>query len=349
VKQTNISISGDTPGINWSVPVMKFAGSDSEAAKVYMQGALHADELPGPAVLHFLCELLRQAEQENRIIGDIVIVPQANPIGLSQFPNAQLQGRFDVSSGINFNRDHAKIDLKDRESLLDKLETKSATEQLKNNLLYIALGADIVIDLHCDYESVLYAYVCKEFWPDAIDFAGALDLEAVFIADGQSSAFEEAVVHAFRHDDDEKPPRRFVSTLELRGQSDVDEKLARSDAENLFNFLIGRGIVNGHYEIAGKWKGTATPLDNIEVVKTPVAGTILFYRTLNEAVKEGDLLAKIISKPGQENGIHEVFAPQDGIIVTRTFIRFAARGDQLYKMTCNGPTKTDRAPGALES
>ncbi|HFC05297.1 MAG TPA: peptidase M14, partial [Rhizobiales bacterium] len=288
-------------------------------------------------------------ELENRINGDIVIVPQANPIGLSQFPNAQLQGRFDVSSGINFNRDHAKIDLKDRESLLDKLETKPATEQLKNNLLYLALGADIIIDLHCDYESILYAYICKEFWPDANDFAKSLDLGAVFIADGHSSAFEEAVVHAFRHDDNKNPPRRFVSTLELRGQSDVDEKLARSDAQKLFDFLIGRGVVAGHYQAGEKWKGTVTPLDHIEVIKTPVAGTILFNRVLNEEVKEGDLLAKIISKPGQEDGIHEVFAPQDGIIVTRTFNRFAARGDQLYKMTCNGPTKTDRAPGALES
>ncbi len=349
MERREIFVTGDTPGISWTVPVMHFKGSNPAAPKVYMQGALHADELPGPATLHFLCEKLRQAETENRIVGDITIVPQANPIGLAQMPNRQLQGRFDLTSGTNFNRDFQLISLQDREQLLAKIDQKTPADKLKSNLLYLALGADIVIDLHCDYEALIYTYVCQEFWPDAKDFAAAMDLHTVFIADGQSTAFDEAVSYAFRADSNPDSPRRLATTLELRGQSDVDEALAKTDATGLLNFLVTRGVVDGPDPNLKKWTGKAVPLDYIEVVCTPVAGTVLLNKELGADVKAGDLLAKIIHWPGAKNGVLEITAPQDGTVITRTSTRFAARGDQLYKIIGDKPAATDRKPGALET
>ncbi len=347
--ENELVIIGDTSGVSWVVPVKRFKGINEAAPKVYMQGALHADELPGPAVLHFLCGLLRQAEAENRIVGDITIVPQANPVGLAQQLFLQLQGRFDSSTGTNFNRDFPLISLQDRELLLSGEEAKTAIVKLKNRLLNMALAADIVVDLHCDNESLFYAYICEEFWPDAKDFAGALGLHSVFLSDGQSTAFEEAVAYAFRQDESSDGRRRFVTTLELRGQSDVDETLAKADATGLYNFLTGRGIIAGDAPEQSDWSGKATLLDHIEVVRSPVSGTILFNQSLNSTVKAGELLAKIITNPGDENGVYEVVAPQDGTIITRSSNRFVACGDQLYKMTCDAPTTAQRAPGALES
>jgi predicted deacylase len=347
--QREILISGDTPGVSWSVPVIEFKGSKASAPKTYMQGALHADELPGPATLHFLCKLLRQAETDNQLAGDITIVPQANPIGLAQMPNMQLQGRFDTISGTNFNRDFQRIALQDREKLLEDLEQQTPTNKLKNNLLYMALGADIMIDLHCDDESLLYTYVCDEFWPDSKDFAAAMNLHSVFVADGESSAFDEAVSYAFRHDNNPNPPRRFATTLELRGQRDVSEKLAKQDATGLFDFLIGRGVIKAKSRKVPDWNGKAVPLDNIEVVRTPVGGIIWLERSLGDIVKKGDLLAKIIGEPGTETNLHHVLAPQDGIVVTATSSRFAPRGGQLYKIICDKPTATQRKAGTLEA
>jgi len=349
MEKSEIIIAGDTIGHNWSVPVINFKGSDATAPKVYMQAALHAGELPGTAALHFLCQKLRQAEAQGLIAGDITIVPQANPIGTAQNIHLQMLGRFDSASGVNFNRDFPLVPLQDRSLLLDKNISHTATKNLKNNLLYLALGADIVIDLHCDSESLFYAYICEEFWPDAIDFAAALDIHSIFLADGQSTAFEEAVAYSFRHDDNSVPPRRFVSTLELRGESDVDETLAKNDATGLFRFLSGRGVITSDEPEQSDWNGKAVPLDNIEVVCTPVSGTILFNQSLGNIVKAGDLLATIISEPGDENGTHPVTAPQDGTIITRAFSRFAARGDQICKITCDAPSTVQRIPGALES
>lgn len=354
MENSELTITADTGGHNWSVPVLHFKGRDKTAAKVYMQAALHASELPGTAVLHFLCQMLRYAEAQGQIAGDITIIPQANPIGTAQNIYMQSQGRFDNASGINFNRDFPLVALKDRETLLDTGKLQTATQNLKNNLIYMALDADIVIDLHCDYEALLYAYVCEEFWPDCKDFAAAMNVDCVFLADGQSTAFEEAVAYAFRSDSGENKPRRFVTTLELRGLSDVDETVAKHDAEGLFKFLTGRGVITGSDQQKSQqpqpdWNGSVTPLDNIEVIRAEHSGTVLFNRNIGDTVKTGDLLATIITAPGEENGTYQVKAPQDGIFVTRANYRYAARGDQLCKIACNAPSTKERTPGTLES
>ena len=61
-------------------------------------------------------------------------------------------------------------------------------------------GADLVIDLHCDDESLQYAYIDEAFWPEASDLAAALDMDAVLLSDGESSAFEEAVSFAWKYE-----------------------------------------------------------------------------------------------------------------------------------------------------
>ena len=114
---SEIVIAGDTPGVEWRVPVFRFTGTDAGAPSVYLQAALHASELPGTALLHFLCARLRQAEEDGAILGDITVIPQANPIGLSQSHFGEMQGRFDLGSRTNFNRDFPLIALDARDDL----------------------------------------------------------------------------------------------------------------------------------------------------------------------------------------------------------------------------------------
>jgi predicted deacylase len=349
---SEIVISGDTPGIEWRLPVICFKGSDEGAPKVYIQAALHANELPGTALLHFLCERLRQADAEGAINGDITIVPQANPIGTAQSHFGELQGRFDLGSRTNFNRDFPLIALGDRQTLIDDLDRYPATERLKRQLLHMALGADLVLDLHCDDESLQYAYIDEAFWPEAADLASALDMEAVFLADGESSAFEEAVGHAWKHEATEKAtrlPGRLSVTVELRGTRDVYPEMARKDADGLWRFLAVRGIVRDETVALEPFEGTATPLDNIEMIRAPLAGAVLFHRAVGETVAAGDLLATIITAPGTEGGTIDIHAPQAGLIATRTSQRFARRRDNLMKIACAEPTKAARKPGALEA
>lgn len=75
------------------------------ARKVYIQSSLHADELPGMRTAWELKQRLRLLEAEGRLRGTVELVPVANPVGLGQMIQALHQGRFEMSSGRNFNRD----------------------------------------------------------------------------------------------------------------------------------------------------------------------------------------------------------------------------------------------------
>lgn len=350
---SEIIIAGDTPGIEWRLPVFRFKGRTAAAPKTYIQAALHANELPGTALAHFLLEKLQQAEKDGAILGDITVVPQANPIGTAQSHFGELQGRFDLGSRTNFNRDFPLISLADRDSLIDELDRYSATDRLKRQLLHMALGADLMLDLHCDDEALQYAYIDDAFWPEAGDLAAALDMEAVFLSDGESSAFEEAVAYAWKYETagqrKARLPGRLSVTVELRGTRDVYPELARKDAEGLFRFLVARGVVAGGDEPIAPFAGIVAPLDNIEMIRAPEAGAILFHRDIGERVKAGELLATIITRPGQVGGTVEVRAPQDGLIVTRVSTRLARRRSDLMKIACATPSSAVRRPGPLEA
>ncbi len=344
-------MGGDTPGIEWRLPVFRFAGKSADAPSVYIQAALHANELPGTALIHFLCGRLRQAEAEGAIAGDITIVPHANPIGAAQLHFGEMQGRFDLGSRSNFNRDFPLIPLGDREKLVENFDRFSAVDRLKRTLLHMALGADLVLDLHCDDESLQYAYIDGVFWPGASDLASALDMEAVFLSDGESSAFEEAVGYAFKNPGEQRESRlssQLSVTVELRGTRDVDAATARKDADGLWRFLAARGIVNDPIVSLPAYEGPAVPLDNIEMVRAEEPGTVLLYKNVGERVEPGDLLATILTQPGLANGALEVRASRAGLIATRTSSRFARRGTKLMKIVCDERATADRKPGTLE-
>ncbi|ASY71300.1 succinylglutamate desuccinylase/aspartoacylase family protein [Sinorhizobium fredii] len=350
---SEIIIAGDTPGIEWRLPVFRFKGTKPGAPQAYIQAALHANELPGTALLHFLLEKLRQAESEGGILGDITVVPQANPIGAAQSHFGELQGRFDLGTRTNFNRDFPLIALGERPSLVENIDRHSAVDRLKRHLLSMALGAELVLDLHCDDEGLQYAYVDETFWPEASDLAAALDMQAVFLSDGESSAFEEAVAHAWKHESAGERrtslPGRLSVTVELRGTGDVYPEMALKDAEGLYRFLAGRGVVASDRQPLPTFGGVVAPLDNVEMIRAPEAGAILFHHDVGEHVKEGDLLATIIARPGMADGTIEIRSPQDGLIVTRVSTRFARRHSDLMKIACAEASRAARKPGTLEA
>lgn len=350
---SEIIIAGDTPGVEWRLPVFRFKGASAAAPRTYIQAALHANELPGTALLHFLLEKLRQADEDGAILGDITIVPQANPIGAAQAHFGELQGRFDLGSRTNFNRDFPLISLGERDGLLDEPDRYSAIDRLKRHLLDMALGAELVLDLHCDDEGLQYAYIDEAFWPEAADLAAALDMEAVFLSDGQSSAFEEAVAHAWKHESEGERrtalPGRLSVTVELRGTRDVYPDIALKDAEGMFRFLAGRGVVASTGAGLPAFADKAVPLDNIEMIRAPEAGAILFHRNIGDSVEAEELLATILVRPGVPGGTVEVRAPQDGLIVTRVSTRLARRRSDLMKIACAEPSRAARKPGTLEA
>jgi predicted deacylase len=353
MQKTEIVIAGDTPGVEWHLPVVSVIGRDPAAPKVYIQAALHADELPGVAALHFFLPMLEDAERRGEVLGDITIVPKANPIGAAQYLFSDHQGRFELGSRTNFNRDYPLVPLAEREALTESPASRLAAEQLKRHLLSMAVAADLVLDLHCDDESVLYAYFDKLFWPAATDLAESFGLEAVLLSDGTSTAFEEAVTYAWRNSElgsrENWFDGRISLTMEFRGQRDVYPDIARKDAEGLMSFLKRRGAIAGEPGRSEPFTGPVSGLDYVQMVNAPVSGTVLFERNIGEPVKAGDRLAVLVTVPGDPSRDVVVTAPVDGTIVTRVSRRFVRRTDNLMKIASRELSGTPRkAGGGLE-
>jgi hypothetical protein len=349
--RNEIVISGDTAGVEWRLPVLRFSGREPTAPRVYLQAALHASELPGIACLHQLIPLLEIEEKAGRLLGTITVVPAANPIGAAQWLHGELQGRFEIASRVNFNRDFPVLSLSDRHSLLEGIGELPAAEQLKRHLMHMALGADVVIDLHCDDESVLYAYIDRPFWPEAEDLATCLGLEAVLIADGTSSAFDESVSRAWKLDAGEglsSLPGRLSVTMEYRGVLDVNTDTSTDDAARLLDFLRLRGVIDGRVN-KQKYSGPVAELDHVEMIRATVSGAVVFLKKPGDHAAKGEPLARIIAEPGSPEKDAIVTAPQDGLVLTRVSVRFVRKGDDLIKLVGREKTKAIRPPGALEA
>ncbi len=352
--QTQIdAIAGDTPGTSHSLVVHHFAGTDASAPKAYLQAALHGAERPGVAALHYLMPMLAAAERNNRLRGDVTIVPQANPIAASQHMMSQHMGRFAFGTRVNFNREFP-VPGPDGVVPLDRPDAPVFAERrLKSRLLDLASGADIVLDLHCDDEGLSYLYVADALWPGLADLARCLQAEAVIRWHAMPDrAFEEAVFARMCTDAGGAAAlgRRCVTTVEFRGEADVDPSLARTDALGLYCFLAGRGVIDDPQPatLALAPDFPAAPISHVEMIHAPAGGTLLFHVRPGDRVTEGDLLAEILVRPGEDGGTVTVHAPQAGLILTRRSRRFIRTGDDLIKLVGVAPSASAR-DGTLEA
>jgi predicted deacylase len=351
MKTTIEKIPGDTEGVSYELTVFRFKGSSRKAPAAYIQAALHAGELPGVVAIHALMPKLRAAQAEGRILGDITIVPAANPVGRAQYHFGDVQGRFHLGTRTNFNRDFPLIDRPEASALPPATHATTVDQRLKRLLVELSIGHDIVLDLHCDDESVPYLYVPSQLWPSMQDCAAAMGVDAVVLWDGESgAAFEEAAIHPYLQMSPEKAgfDRRVVTTVEYRGLADVYDRYAKADAEGIYRLLATRGVIADEKAAKPrKFNGIAAPIDHVEMVAMPRAGAILFHVEPGQRVRKGAKLATIIHTPGEENGSVDVLAPQAGYVFTRVSKRSGRAGDDIIKMI--GESRSAKAKaGALE-
>ncbi len=345
------TIAGDTPGLTYSFPVYRFAGRRRGAPRAYLQAALHGDELPGTVALDRLMERLRQADAEGRIAGPITVVPAANPIGRSQELFGAAQGRFHLGTRTNFNRDFPLLAKPDIGLLPVPEIPESADQRLKRRLLELSIGADIVLDLHCDDEGLPYLYAPSALWPAMSDCAAALGVEAVVLWDGPGGgAFEEAAIHPYLQSAAAGAglERLVVTTVEYRGVLDVDAELALRDGEGLYRLLAGRGVVDDpQIGPAGAYAKPVVPIGHVEMVATPVAGAVLYAVKPGDQVAAGELLATVVHAPGEPDGRLEIRAPQAGFVLTRRSVRVLPAGANLLKLA-GVARSADARSGVLE-
>ncbi|MBX3580293.1 MAG: succinylglutamate desuccinylase/aspartoacylase family protein [Rhizobiaceae bacterium] len=351
MKKTIEKLAGDTEGVSYELTVFRFKGTSKTAPTAYIQAALHAGELPGVVAVHALMPLLRKAEAEGRILGDITVVPAANPVGRAQYFFGELEGRFHLGTRTNFNRDFPLIDRPDAGALPPADEAMTTDVRLKHLLVRLSMGHDIVLDLHCDFEAVPYLYVPAQLWPAMQDCAAAMGVEAVILWEGASgAAFEEASIHPYLQMPPEKAglDKRVVTTVEYRGIGDVYEKYAKSDAMGLYRLLATRGVISDEKTARPrKFTGPTVPIDHVEMIDMPRSGAILFHVEPGQRVRKGAKVATIVHTPGEPDGALDILAPQSGYVLTRVWQRWGRAGDNMIKLL-GERRSNDARQGALE-
>jgi predicted deacylase len=320
--------------------------------KAYLQAGLHADEFPGMLVLRILARHLAEAEARGEVHGEILLVPQANPIGLVQTETSFLSGRLENGTGENFNRNYA--DLSDLGTLslgpdaacnvatirsamsakLAAMQPDSALAHLRHTLLTLAHDADLVLDLHADNEAEPHMYVGPALWPAAEDIAAAIDARAVLLSEASGGyPFDEACSSpwwalAANHPGLPIPPACLAATLELGSNDDVDPERAADQAMALLRMLAGRGFVDGpggHPALSCR----ATALTAMAQVRSPVTGLVAYHRRLGDQVRTGDLVATVIDPLGEEM---ELRAETDGRLFARHSQPYAWPGRVIGKI-----------------
>ncbi|WP_343728607.1 succinylglutamate desuccinylase/aspartoacylase family protein [Duganella sp.] len=339
-------------------------GTPGRGKKVYIQGSLHADEVPGMLVAQFLRKELLALEAAGQIHGEIILVPAANPIGLAQAIHGAAFGRFDLTTGVNFNRayKHVANDLK--RSLDGKLGQDAAAnvalireharaaiadwqpatdaETLKKTLMSLAIDADIVLDLHCDNEAVLHMYAGTPLAAGIAPLSAILGAHATLLAyEAGGEPFDEACSRLWwdldRHFQHRYPiPAACLSTtVELRGEQEVSYELARKDAAGLLQFLALNGVLgDANAQAAAATLPpplcAPTPLEGVEPVYAPHAGILIYTRALGARVAAGEALADLIDPVSGETTV--LRATVDGVFFARSAHRHVIRGMNVGKV-----------------
>jgi predicted deacylase len=350
------------------------APSAPSGPKVYIQASLHAEELPGMLVAHHLHTLLAAADAEGQIVGEVVLVPAANPIGLAQRLNHKPMGRFELDSSENFNRhypDFAQVLLPTVRPLLgDDAMANVATvrramagylaqwtpstelQSLRHTLLTLAHDSSVVLDLHCDSESVLHFFTEEACWPAAEPLTRYLQCQAILLAkQSGSNPFDECLSgvwwqlsQALAGTGLPLPQGCLSATVELRGEADVSHALARTDAQAIYAYLQHMGAISATPLPMPAALCQATPLAGSETLCAPAAGVVVFAAAVGQLMQVGDLVAEVINPISQET--HRVLAGVAGPLYARIRDRYVHAGNELGKIAGATPFRSGELLGA---
>ena len=341
--------------------------------KAYVQASLHGDELPGMLVAWHLRRQLDALEAAGQISGEIVLVPMANPIGISQFVLHAHLGRFELTTGENFNRHYPDQIAAVATAVESQLGSDAATnvallrralkaavqaapvdtelQSQRRTLLALSCDADIVLDLHCDAQALMHLYTETPCWPDCEPLARFLGSRLTLLAqDSGDNPFDEACSQVWwkwdRHFGGRFPiPQACLSvTVELRGATDVTHELAAADAKHIVDFLRWRGLIGGDKPALPEAIGDARPLAGSMPIKSPVAGVLTFLKDVGAEVKTGEVLAHVIDPITAQ--VTELKSPVDGLLFARDFLRFANAGMRVAKVAGREALRTGKLLGA---
>jgi predicted deacylase len=326
-----IQLPSMTPGSHKQISWLRF-GKAGAHPKVYLQAAIHANEMPGTMALHHLMPQLLEAESQGLILGEIIVVPTVNPIGQAQLVGNAHAGRYNLLSYENFNRNwldlsaavaervgpqlgrDAQANVKRirkaaRDALTD-MKPLNELQTLRVEIMKLSVDADYVLDLHCDVHAALHLFTSACDWPNGAirELAADLGAKASLCNEPYATSLTFSGVHAGlwgrlrdRFAQAAIPQACMAVTVEMRSQFDVSDALGRSDAGNLYRWLMRRGVIEGSAPPLPRLLSPAMPMSGMDVGYSQGTGFLVFHVKPGSRVKKGQAICDVIT-PASPHG-----------------------------------------------
>ncbi len=279
IEKRLLTLNQDIAGQEIGIPVYTIKSGVKNAPKVYIQSAVHAAEMQGSAVIYQLIQLFKDLELK----ADFTLVPNCNPFGRTQRAGEYLQGRFDATTGNNWNRFYyydeglfqGIVDSYSMDKLAEKIKTqpqdfvKECKEHIKsrlaqqvskewgintaqflnNKLQQLATDADYVLDLHTGPSSTRHIYAPEFLANEAQKF----NIETIIsIPTKFAGALDEAsftpwvdLAENLAKRDIRFDYRVKAFTVELGSQENICLQQALADASGILNYMRDQGLVKG--------------------------------------------------------------------------------------------------------
>ncbi len=347
-----LALTGASAGTRRELTLYRY-GAVGAQPKVYLQAGLHADEMPGVLVLQHLMDLLDQASGRGEIKGEICVVPVANPIGLSQWTFQRPLGRQDADTLQNFNRGYPELGKRVAEGLervlgrdpdrnlrlirrafraeLAKMQPRTDVQEMQIGLMAWSCDADYVLDLHCDHFAVVHLYASTARPEVTSWLCEAVGAKLALIEDVSGGhSFDEAHTVPWRQLQARfgkvVPMGCFSATLEYRGQFDVGDNVAATDAANLMTFLARIGAIEGCGE-PGFPDALHLPLAAADEIFAPQGGVVIWSAQPGDQVVAGQVLGHVVDPVSRRR--MAVTAPVSGMLFRMELWRSCRRGQSL--------------------
>lgn len=360
VVKSHIAVAQNASGRSLNVPIYRI--SDNVAGpSVYIQSSIHGAEVQGNVVIYHLL----QALQSTSIKGEVVLVPNCNPVGTNIKAGEYTMGRFDPVNGTNWNRgyfyEQSKVqafantlnaetcehDIKKafRDLWTEAIEDKLAqpwglglAQQLNLTLQRMAVKADIVLDLHNGPVSTRHVYIPEYAKQAALQFSIP---HCIFIPNVFAGALDEACFSPWWTLQDllkTKLGREIdfgveAFTLEMGSQEVIDFEEGKKDAQGILGYLACKGVLDDTLFGPEKMTRYGVSLQDYKTMFTDFGGMVEYCVKPGQKVDKGEVMAKVlnIDDLDNSNSIQEVIAPCDLIPILHFPSASVLSGTQLYK------------------
>jgi predicted deacylase len=355
-----IAVAQNASGRSLHVPIYRIS-DNQPGPSVYIQSSIHGAEVQGNVVIYHLL----QALQSTPIKGEIILVPNCNPVGTNIKAGEYTLGRFDPVNGTNWNRgyfyDESKVfsfadtlqsDMKEQEiksafrqlwanAIEEKLRQPwglGLAQQLNLSLQRMAVKADIVLDLHNGPVSTRHVYIPEYAKEAAYQFSIP---HCIFIPNVFAGALDEACFSPWWTLQDllKKKFTREIDfgvqafTLEMGSQEVIDFDEGKKDARGILGFLACKGVLDNRQYTPDKMVRVGVSLSNYKTLYTDFGGMVEYCVKPGQRVTKGEVMAKVLNIDDLDstNAIYEVLAPCDLIPILHFPSASVLSGTQLYK------------------